>query len=258
MPSLEPLHKALLDEWKKEKNLDAISKALTNLKTGLNNFETLSSLSADSAAVIHKDYFEINALYNVARGDMQAFEEAISDVHAFYQCQQQESTNKYLMLGLHLMYLIAANKLSDFHMLLEQIDQSVQKKNPYISMPVKLEQYLMEGAYNKVVLNEKSIPSPYYLPFVKILMDTVRRDIATCVEKSFKQILLKDATQMLLFDNDKDLLAFSKARGWHNDKDIFHFDRIQSQIDGTPRASLDTKRIAIQNLYYAKQLEMIV
>lgn len=134
-----------------------------------------------------EDYFEINALYNVLRGDMSAFEEAISDVHSFYLCQRQESTNKYLMLGLHLMYLIAANKLSDFHMvilnwliftaffqLLEQIDQSVQQKNPYIMMPVKLEQSLMEGAYNKVILNEKAIPSPYYAPFIKILMDTVR------------------------------------------------------------------------------------
>lgn len=41
-------------------------------------------------------------------------------------------------------------------------------------MPVKLEQYLMEGAYNKVILNEKTIPSPFYAPFVKILMNTVR------------------------------------------------------------------------------------
>lgn len=132
MPSsLESLHKTLLDEWKKNNNLDAVWKALTSLKAELNNNEALSSLQLEAASTIHsestfqffnffcwilEDYFEINALYNVVRADMAAFEEAISDVHSFYQCQQHESTNKYLMFGLHLMYLIAANKLSDFHM----------------------------------------------------------------------------------------------------------------------------------------------
>ncbi|KAI6182673.1 26S proteasome non-ATPase regulatory subunit 8 [Aphelenchoides bicaudatus] len=258
MPTLEAAHKALLDEWKSEKNLDGIWKALITLKSELNNPESISALSTDAASAIHKDYFEINALYNVLRGDMSAFEEAISDVHSFYQCQSQESTNKYLMLGLHLMYLIAVNKLSDFHMLLEQVDQSVQQKNPYIMMPVKLEQSLMEGAYNKVTLNEKAIPSPYYAPFIKILMDTVRNDIANCMQKSFKQILLKDATQMLLFDNTAELNQFAKMRGWHLEKDIFHFDLTQNVVDATPKASLDTGRIAMQNLYYAKQLEMIM
>lgn len=34
--------------------------------------------------------------------------------------------------------------------LLEQIDQDIQQKNPYIKIPVKLEQSLIEGAYHKV------------------------------------------------------------------------------------------------------------
>jgi 26S proteasome regulatory subunit N12 len=57
---------------------------------------------------------------------------------------------------------------------LETVDQKLQATNPYISMPVKLEQYLMEGAYNKVVLTEKNLPSPFYMVFVKIMLDTVR------------------------------------------------------------------------------------
>lgn len=70
--------------------------------------------------------------------------------------------------------------------------------------------------------------------------------------------MLKDATQMLLFDKDAELIQFAKARGWHQDKEIFHFEVTQNQVDATPKASLDTKRIALQNIYYAKQLEMIV
>lgn len=32
----------------------------------------------------------------------------------------------------------------------------------------------MEGAYNKVVLTEKNIPSPFYTVFIRIMMDAVR------------------------------------------------------------------------------------
>lgn len=188
---------------------------------------------------------------------MTAFEKAIVDVQSFYTSQQNDSTNKFLMLGLHLMYLLVKNRLNEFHMIIEQIDQHVQQTNPFIVTPVKLEQYLMEGAYNKVALNEKTIPSPYYTMFIRILTDTVRGDIAVCIEKSYKQILIKDAYQMLLFDNESDALKFAEKRGWKRANDMFNFDDLQTP-EGQPKAQLDTTRIAKQTIFYAKQLEMIV
>lgn len=62
------------------------------------------------------DYFENNALHAVVRNELDAFQEAISDVHNFYESQSKESAKKYLMIGLHLMYLLVTNRLSDFHM----------------------------------------------------------------------------------------------------------------------------------------------
>jgi hypothetical protein len=50
------------------------------------------------------------------------------------------------------------------------------------------------------------------------------------MQKSFKQIMIKDATQMLLFDKDAELIQFAKARGWHQEKDIFHFEMAQTQV----------------------------
>lgn len=45
---------------------------------------------------------------------------------------------------------IDANRREWNLQLLEQVDQDVQQKNPYIKTPVKLEQSLIEGAYHKV------------------------------------------------------------------------------------------------------------
>ena len=236
--------------------------------------EVISKLAPVASAVIHRDYFEISALFAILKKDLDGFEKAIVDVQSFYTSQTNDSTNKYLMTGLHLMFLLVKDKLSEFHMvgfsifvcyftqiffqLIEQIDQNVQQTNPYIVTPVKLEQYLMEGAYNKVVLNEKTIPSPYYAMFIRILTDTVRGDIAICIEKSYKRILIKDAIQMLLYDNAEEALSFADKRGWKREKEMFSFEALQATTEGPPKAHLDTERIAKQAIYYAKQLEMIV
>ncbi|KHN71372.1 26S proteasome non-ATPase regulatory subunit 8, partial [Toxocara canis] len=60
-----------------------------------------------------------------------------------------------------------------------------------------------------VVLTEGTIPSPYYAVFIRILMDTVRGEIATCIERAFKRVSLKDATQLLLFNNESETVPFT-------------------------------------------------
>ena len=203
------------------------------------------------------DLFEIRVLVAILKNDMKTFEKAIADVQSFYTTQKTESTNKYLMIGLHLMFLLVNDKLSDFHILIEQIDQQIQQTNPYIRTPVELEQFLMEGAYNKIFLNQKTIPSPYYTIFIQILTDTVRGDIALCIEKAYKRISVKDAIQMLFFDKESAGLQFAEKRGWKKEGNMFCFEP-DMIVEGPPKAHLDTERITKQVVYYAKQLEMIV
>uniref|UniRef100_A0A914XLB1 CSN8/PSMD8/EIF3K domain-containing protein n=1 Tax=Plectus sambesii TaxID=2011161 RepID=A0A914XLB1_9BILA len=142
-------------------------------------------------------------------------------------------------------------------MVLETVGQQLQATNPYISMPVKLEQYLMEGAYNKVVLTEKNLPSPYYMVFVKTMLDTVRKEIAQCVEKSFKRIAGPEAARMLLFTTADEAFEYGIKRGWTLTGDHFVFEDANVNSSHQPK-TVETDRLAKQNVYYAKQLEMIV
>lgn len=154
--------------------------------------------------------YEISVLLAILKHDFESFDDYINQVHTYYTMVPKNAENKHLMTGLHLMFFLASNRLSDFHMLLETIPQRVQNNNAYITTPVRIEQSLMEGAYNKVVLTEKNIPSPYYAVFVQIMLDTIRREIASSIEKSFKVLTAKDATIMLLFDNDQQMQKYAQ------------------------------------------------
>ena len=63
--------------------------------------------------------------------------------------------------------------------------------------PVSLEQYIMEGSYNKVVLAKGNVPAESYKYFIDILMGTVRNEIASCLEKAYGDISCSDAARML-------------------------------------------------------------
>uniref|UniRef100_A0A8R1DMQ8 26S proteasome non-ATPase regulatory subunit 8 n=1 Tax=Caenorhabditis japonica TaxID=281687 RepID=A0A8R1DMQ8_CAEJA len=247
-------HKNLLAVWAKEpKDVAAVEKALNDLTTALGSAS--SGLDEKQAALASKDVYEISVLLAIVKNDFDSFDDYINQVNTYYTMVPQNSENKHLMTGLQLMFLLAFNRLSDFHMLLEQVPQREQTSNAYISTPVRIEQSLMEGAYNKVVLTEKNIPSPFYSVFIRIMLDTIRREIASSIEKSFKSLTAKDATVMLLFDNDQKMLKYAQDRKWRLDGNRFVFE-VEAAQDKP--VNLDTVRIATQTLFYAKQLEQIV
>ncbi|KJH49344.1 SAC3/GANP family protein [Dictyocaulus viviparus] len=256
MASICQMHKTLLTEWSKEqRNTDTVGQVLKQLGDALFDQTAIGSLDANALTTIYKDYYEISALLAALRNDMPAFDDTIPRVLSFYEQCPSAAENKYLMIGLNLMFLLASNRLSDFHMMLESVPQNIQSNNPYISTPVRLEQSLMEGAYNKVVLTEKTIPSHFYSIFIRIMMDAVRSDIAVSIEKSFKLLSTRDAANMLLFENDVQVQEFAKQRKWKNEHGCFVFE---TDVAHHEKPILDTTRIAKQTIFYAKQLEMIV
>jgi hypothetical protein len=61
-----------------------------------------------------------------------------------------ESAYKYQLLGLNLLFLLSQNRVAEFHTELELLPADQIQSNVYIRHPLSLEQYLMEGSYNKV------------------------------------------------------------------------------------------------------------
>jgi hypothetical protein len=47
-------------------------------------------------------------------------------------------------------------------------------QNMYIKHPMSIEQYLMEGSYNKVFLARDNVPADSYRFFINMLLETLR------------------------------------------------------------------------------------
>ncbi|XP_015727740.1 26S proteasome non-ATPase regulatory subunit 8-like [Coturnix japonica] len=71
-------------------------------------------------------------------------------------------------------------------------------------------QYLMEGSYNRVFLAKGNIPAESYNFFIDILLDTIRDEIAGCMECAYEQIQVQGANRILFFNSAKRMNEYGR------------------------------------------------
>jgi len=260
----------LTQEWnKRPANLDKCGEMLAKLKVALTSMAFLPTQDGSATKqelLLARDILEVGAQWAIAKKDVEAFERYMAQLKCYYldykkvnglfgQDDLPESAYKYQLLGLNLLRLLAQNKLADFHTELELLPTQELYKNVYIKHPVSIEQYLMEGSYNKVFLSKGNVPAESYNFFIDILLNTIRDEIAGCIEKAYEKIAFNEAARMMFFDNESLMKTYSQERGWEHRADNFlyfaHEERNKDEI--IPATDLAEKTIE-----YARELEMIV
>jgi len=164
--------------------------------------------------LLAREILEFGALLSIRLKDLAAFERYVAQVKTYYYDFGQKipvSSRQNMILGLNLMHLLAKNKLDEFHIELELIPLA-QHQDQFIKHPVQLEQYMMEGAYNKVLKSKDSAPNDSYTFFMDLLMNTVRNEIADCLEAAYNDINVTDAQKLLGFSDANHFDKYAKER----------------------------------------------
>jgi len=205
-----------------------------------------------------RDILEIGAEYSILVEDILAFERYISQLKCYYYDYKEligESTNKYKILGLNLLFLLSQNRVADFHTELELLPSEMIQTNTFIRYPLALEQYIMEGRYNKIFVAKNNSPADIYNFFIDALVETVRDEIAGCIEKSYEKISLQDSAKRLNLRTKAEMEKFGKKRNWSLDKKGYYIFQNESAKHKEPLPSVE---LAEQAISYARELEMIV
>lgn len=101
---------------------------------------------------------------------------------------------------------------------------------------------------------------PEYSIFLDQLVLTVRNEIASCSEKAYSSLPLRDAAVLLFFQDRQDLLDFANSRpGWkvNPSSEVIEFQGTGPQEEQA-RQDLPKERLVENILSYAKELETIV
>ncbi|KAH8028935.1 hypothetical protein HPB51_020723 [Rhipicephalus microplus] len=95
---------------------------------------------------------------------------------------------------------------------------------------------------------------PNYSFFMDILLDTVRDEIARCIEKAYDRISSHEATRMLFLDSPQQTDVYASKRGWTATHNVYQFS---TEVKHTEDV-ISTEDLASQAIGYARELEMIV
>jgi len=210
--------------------------------------------------LLSREILEHAAILSAQVSDIAAFERYFAQLKTYYYdyaSRLPPSQQQHSILGLNLLRLLAKNKLDEFHTELELIPLE-NHANQFIQHPIKLEQYMMEGAYNKVLKARADVPSSTYSVFMDMFMETVRDEIADCLEKAYHNLSVTEAQKLLGFSSPSELEAYSKQKGWQvgnvNGTSSFVFKTESKQA----KTEVPTFKVMQQTLHYARELERIV
>jgi 26S proteasome regulatory subunit N12 len=230
---------------------------------------TMDMMSGDARECeIATSALEYGVLLAVADdGDMDSFQRYVNQVKPYYALSHMTHLpqdevrvhRKCHILGLNLMHLLVENRLSEFHAELEQLSAH-EAAHKFVTYPIQLERQLMVGSYEEVLQATQlsELPDPSYEFFVASLAQTVRDNIADCLEVGYKSMSLKDAAQMMRLeggvDELKEYIAESRE-DWLLEGDEIVF---QPPPVGRKATDIPSLKLMKQTLTYAAELERIV
>jgi len=255
-------HQSLTKEWGKGPKMDRskLAQHLEKLKLMLIQMAFLPTKDEEATAqelILSRDSLEIGAQFAVLTEDIPGFERYMAQLQTYYhdyKDKMPESSFQYQLLGLNLLCLLSQNRVAEFHTELERLPIAEVQNNVYIKHPVSLEQYIMEGSYNKVALAKGCVPAESYKYFIDILMGTVRNEIASCLEKAYGDISCKDAAGMLSIAAGE-MPEYAKERGWQVTNGRLCFRRLDGEQEEQGVPSIELANMAIT---YAREMEQIV
>ena len=265
--SYERLSKAF-----KAKDMETCGDLLTDLKMQLTELQFMPTgvaaggagggVPSEQELLLARNVLELGAQWAVEAGDVEAFERYVAQLKTYYFDYEGElppSSYRHSLLGLNLLCLLSQNRVGEFHTEVERLADEDIAGSVYLKYPVALEQYLMEGAYNKVFLAKESVPAENYLVFVDVLVNTIREEIAKGLESAYTSLPVQAAAKLLFISEDDGTLSdLAEAREWVQEDNKFVFADTANAALANKAKPVDVNKIVQQTLGYARDLERIV
>ncbi|GAM86566.1 hypothetical protein ANO11243_045800 [Dothideomycetidae sp. 11243] len=263
-------------------SLSSAPRLLSQAKINLLKLDALIPTPNTSAShlTLARDVLEAGALLSIRQRDPDAFTRYFQQLHPFYSLPASRwgsggalhsntaASSRSKVTGLYLLLLLSQGDYAGFHTEIERLetartDGRPLEEDPSIAYPMRLEQALMEGSYDRVWGETKGdrVPGEEFGVFSEVLINTIRNEIASCSERAYPSLPISNAKNLLFLDSEGAVVDFARSRGWDARDGRIYFP----PADAADAGSADSKDVmaatglVIENtLGYARKLETIV
>jgi hypothetical protein len=286
---LDQLHQTL-----RSHNYGSATSLLSRAKLALLHLNALlpNDESTQQHLLLARETLELGALISIRLQDPDSFTRYFQQLQPFYTLPEsqlpKDGGNASKITGLYLLLLLSQGDYAGFHTLLETLELAAAQSghgledDDFIQYPVRLEQALMEGSYDRVWGETKGsrVPGEEFEVFsevsqrgvsliiariranpglLKVLIGTIRSEIASCSEKAYASIPISNAKNLFFLESEGAVVQFSQQRGWTAKDGRVYFPRQDQDLLASEKDVLSTSGQVIENtLGYARELETIV
>lgn len=159
---------------------------LTKAKLALLSLNALvpTPITSPHLLALAREVLELGALYSIRLQQPEAFTRYFQQLQPFYELPQSsfgakhDKSQRSKITGLYLLLLLTKGDYAGFHTVLEGLEveagsdsaRGELEKDTYIQYPVKLEQWLMEGSYDRVwgATKREGVPSEEFGVFSEV------------------------------------------------------------------------------------------
>ncbi|KAL8723699.1 MAG: hypothetical protein Q9181_007219 [Wetmoreana brouardii] len=249
-----------------------ITSLLTSAKRELLTLNALIPTPTTPTAILAlaRQTLETGALLSIRLQQPDAFTRYYQQLLPFYEIPDStyndNISQRSKVTGLYLLLLLTRGDYAEFHTVLEglEVESARQGKglegDEFLSYPVKLERWLMEGSYDRVwgATKRDGVPSEEFGVFSEVLIGTIRDEIASCSEKAYPSLPIANAKNLLFLESEGSVVNFAQGRGWVVKDGRIYFPQQQEDMR-TEREILVASGQVIENtIGYARELETIV
>lgn len=183
---LKQLHQTL-QSHKYQQSTTLLSRA----KVALLNLKALipTESTPRKSLLLARETLELGALISIRLKDPVSFTRYFQQLQPFYALPEKvlpkEGGNASKITGLYLLLLLSDGDYAGFHTLLETLEVAAAQtgkgleEDSFIQYPIRLEQALMEGSYDRVWGETKSerVPSEEYALFSEVRSHTIHNNL---------------------------------------------------------------------------------
>ncbi|KAL8735629.1 MAG: hypothetical protein Q9166_000798 [cf. Caloplaca sp. 2 TL-2023] len=232
--------------------------------------------------LLARQTLETGALLSIRLQQPDAFTRYYQQLLPFYEIPDSsyQTSNKDLksqrskVTGLYLLLLLTKGDYAGFHTVLEGLEVEQAGKgdglegDEFISYPVKLERWLMEGSYDRVwgATKREGVASEEYGVFsevsspirLSVLIGTIRDEIASCSEKAYPSLPITNAKNLLFLESEGSVVDFAQGRGWVIKDGRIYFPQQQEDTRTEKEILVASGQVIENTIGYARELETIV
>lgn len=275
--SLEQLTTKLTENFNKE-DYESCYKLLTPIKIQLIEHNLLvpsvqSNINPNDL-IITRSILEIGALVSINLLKMQEFSNYITQLKPFYELKtlnndQFQSKEKNKLLSLYLLLLLTRDDLAMFHIELENfknfnLNIDDLENDEFLSIPIKFEKWIIDGDFNKIfetLSSKHKFPCKEFNLFESELLNSIRVNIATDLEKVYKSLPIENLKLILFLKEINETYEFIENFNWNLINGVVDFSKKDSRINEETiiiDEISDEKTIIKNSLIYATEMESII